>query len=176
MSDPKIIQSTTVSEALIPITAEKQKYGSDFLWTKNSTWNKHEKKTKVLLNDPESNKSLVLNFKEILLGKIREIRDDEETPKRDSEMSLKGEIQITKMVHRKQFASEKKLDPVLNDNWTICVGGTLKKSYLSDKNNIHLFCSSRKEFQHWSYNSLIQDVLLVEEVHSYSNCKIWRVR
>ena len=57
MSNPKIIQSTTVSEALIPITAEKQKYGSDFLWTKDSTWNKHEKKAKVLLNVPASNKS-----------------------------------------------------------------------------------------------------------------------
>ena len=34
--------------------------------------------------------SLVLNFKEIFLGKIRGIREYEETPKRDSEMTLKG--------------------------------------------------------------------------------------
>lgn len=119
MSDPKIIQSTTVSEALIPITAEKQKYGSDFLWKKDSAYNKHASKTKALLNDPESNKSLVSNFKEILLGKIREIRDDEETPKRDSEMRLKGEIQIIKMVDRKQFASEEKLDPFFNEPYVL---------------------------------------------------------
>ena len=95
--------------------------------------------------------SWVLRFKQILLRKIK--MDATKEPLHGSDLFQESEAQLIKFVQEKRFSAElkalrspnkdvtmprsstiKQLDPFLNSNGTICVGGRLRRSFLNELN------------------------------------------
>ena len=93
----------------------------------------------------------MLRFKQILLRKIK--LDATKEPLHGSDLLQESEAQLIKFVQEKRFSAElkalrspnkdvtmlrsstiKQLDPFLNSNGTICVGGRLRRSFLNELN------------------------------------------